>query len=58
MVDELLPADRALLVAHYVTLLPLGQAGLHLHHLHIVRVQGGGGGVPKVENVPDIKTEY
>ena len=58
MVDKPLPADRAVLVAHNVALLTLGQAGLYLHHLHIVRVRGGGGGVPKVENVPGSKTEY
>ena len=32
VVDKPLPADRALLVAHNVALLPLSQAGLHIHH--------------------------
>ena len=50
MMYKPLPTDRTLLIADYVALLPLRQAGLHLHHLHIVSVEGGG--VAKVENIP------
>ena len=50
MVGIFLPADCGPIIGADIALLPLPQAGLHLHHLHIVPVQAGV--TPKVENVP------
>ena len=58
VMDIFLSANSGHSINNNVALLTLCNAGLHLHHLHIVLVQGGGGGVSKVENIPLSSLNY